>query len=239
MSSPRPRRPTAGKSPAILETFTRYVAERGYDGTNFGDIADELGISKGTIVHHYGTKDQLLAALHESYMHRRLNEARLIVRRLPSPAARLAGLLFAFMLYQVHDRAATVAFQREIARLARHQALAEGVKLRAEYFELVQSVLRDGIARGEFRECDPRLRSLLFFGSAHWAWTWFDPNGSDTAERVGANLVDMVLGGLLVDRSELPALTALDGPVLGTVRECLAATSTVVVDPAELTQPAG
>lgn len=167
MSTSRLRRPTAGKSGAILETFTRYVAERGYDGTNFGDIAEELEISKGTIVHHYGTKDQLLAALHESYMHRRLREAHEIVDKLDSPSERLAGLLFAFMLYQVHDRAATAAFQREIARLAQHEALAEGVRLRAEYLSLVRSLLEDGVTAGEFRTCDVRVQSLLFFGSAH------------------------------------------------------------------------
>ena len=56
----------------ILEAFTRAVAERGYDGTNFGDLAAELGISKGTIVHHFGTKDAMLRELHEGYMRRRL-----------------------------------------------------------------------------------------------------------------------------------------------------------------------
>src|SRR6476619_5760172 len=49
----------------ILDAFTRAVAERGYDGTNCGDLAAELGISKGTIVHHGGTKDALLRELHE------------------------------------------------------------------------------------------------------------------------------------------------------------------------------
>src|SRR6266536_3129121 len=117
---------TAGRSQEILSTFTRYVAERGYDGTNFSDIAAELGISKGTIVHHYGTKDRLLAALHESYMRRRLAEAYLIVNRLSSPPEQLAGMLFAFVLYQEHDRDATVAFQREIARLADHETMSEG-----------------------------------------------------------------------------------------------------------------
>src|SRR6266498_813587 len=99
---------TAGRSQEILSTFTRYVAERGYDGTNFSDIANELGISKGTIVHHYGTKDRLLAALHESYMRRRLAEARLIVERLDGPVEQLAGLLHAFIRYQVHDRGIAV-----------------------------------------------------------------------------------------------------------------------------------
>src|SRR2546427_9381755 len=87
-----------GRSGHILESFTRRVAQSGYDGTNFSDIAAELGISKGTIVHHYGTKDRLLAALHESYMRRRLAEAYLITNRLSSPPEQLAGMLFAFML---------------------------------------------------------------------------------------------------------------------------------------------
>jgi AcrR family transcriptional regulator len=222
MSRTQLRRPTAGRSGAILELFTRYVAERGYDGTNFGDIADELDISKGTIVHHYGTKDRLLAILHESYLLRRLNEARRIVRRLDGPAERLAGLLFAAMLYQEHDREATVAFQREIARLGRSESMAEGVRLRAEYLELVRSVLRAGVAGGAFRPTDVGVTSLLVFGSAQWAWTWYDPAGPHTVERLGADLADLVLGSLLAERSALPPLTDVNGPVLATVRECLA-----------------
>lgn len=49
-----PRSP--GRRSEILDAFVRYVAERGYERTNIGDIADELGMSKGTIVHHFGTK---------------------------------------------------------------------------------------------------------------------------------------------------------------------------------------
>ena len=52
-----PRSP--GRRGEILDAFVRYVAERGYDRTNMGDIADELGMSKGTIVHHFGTKAQM------------------------------------------------------------------------------------------------------------------------------------------------------------------------------------
>ncbi|WP_197504060.1 TetR/AcrR family transcriptional regulator [Mycobacterium sp. 852014-50255_SCH5639931] len=49
-----PRLP--GRRNEILEAFVRYVAERGYERTNLGDITDDLGMSKGTIVHHFGTK---------------------------------------------------------------------------------------------------------------------------------------------------------------------------------------
>ncbi|MFJ9565202.1 TetR/AcrR family transcriptional regulator [Streptomyces fuscichromogenes] len=213
---------TSGRSGLILDSFTRRVAQFGYDGTNFSDIASELGISKGTIVHHYGTKDRLLASLHESYMRRRLAEAYLILNRLSSPSEQLAGLLFAFMLYHEHDRDATVAFQREISRLADQESLSEGVRLRGEYLELVRGVLRKGMESGQFRQGDPKIQSLLIMGSAQWAWTWFDPSGPHTADEVASSLVDMVLGGLLARPAAAPGLADPGGPVPKVVRSCFA-----------------
>src|SRR5690349_16437682 len=96
----RPRTRDAGRSKDILSAFTRNVARNGYAGSNFSEIADELSISKGTIVHHYGTKDQLFAQMHDRYMERRLAEAQAIVERFDNPAKQFAGLLFAFILYQ-------------------------------------------------------------------------------------------------------------------------------------------
>ncbi|MBB1154694.1 MULTISPECIES: TetR/AcrR family transcriptional regulator [Amycolatopsis] len=217
--------PPKGRAGDILATFTRYVAERGYDATNFSDIAGELGLSKGTIVHHFGTKDRLLAALHESYMRRRLAEAALIRERLATPTRRLAGLLYAFVLYQVVDREATVAFQREVVRLADHEAMAEGRRMRAEYLDLVRATLSEGVASGEFRPCDVEVQSLLIFGSAQWAWTWFDPSGPVSAEQVGAQLVELVLGGLLTRRSRLSGLTEAEGKVVQVVRQSIADTT--------------
>ncbi|MGH3520114.1 MAG: TetR/AcrR family transcriptional regulator [Haloechinothrix sp.] len=208
-----------GRSQEILATFTRHVAERGYDGTNFGDIASELGMSKGTIVHHYGTKDRLLAALHEGYMTRRLAEARLLIERTSSPGEQLAGLLYAFMLYQVEDREATVAFQREVVRIARHEA---GRQLRDEYLDLVRGVAGAGVAQGVFRSCDVELQTLLLMGAAQWAWTWFDPGGAKTVEEAGAALVDLVLGGMLARRTRLRDLADPNGRVAALVRECIA-----------------
>jgi AcrR family transcriptional regulator len=89
-----PRGP--GRYDEILETFTRHIAEVGYDGTNFGTVAAQLGVSKGTIVHHFGTKDRILAALHERYVRRRIAELDLILERLDEPAEQLAAVLHAF-----------------------------------------------------------------------------------------------------------------------------------------------
>ena len=212
-----------GKSGEILDAFTRSVARDGYEATSFTIIAAELGISRGLIAHHFGTKERLLATLHASYMRRRVDEAIRIVSELATPAEQLAGLLYASILYQTHDRDATVAFQREVGRFAKEDEDSEGSKLRAEYTRILCDVIDAGVASGEFRVVDTTTRSLLIFGSARWAWTWFRPEGQRSAEQIGAELVDMVLGSLLVSRRRLARLADPDGKVVAAVRAILTA----------------
>ena len=205
----------------ILEAFTRAVAERGYDGTNFGDLAAELGISKGTIVHHFGTKDAMLRELHEGYMHRRLSEVRLVWERLTAPAERLAAFVHLGVRYQVVDREATVAFQREVLRFAAEPGMETSQALRHEYRELVERVLADGTAAGVFRRGDDRLRTLQLFGSVHWMWTWFAPGGPRPVAEVAASFVETFLAGVLVDPAGAAALADPAGAVAGVVTRVL------------------
>jgi AcrR family transcriptional regulator len=210
-----------GRYDDILESFTRHIAEIGYDGVNFGMVAAELGVSKGTIVHHFGTKDRILAALHESYMRRRLAELELMLEWLHSPSEQLAAILHAFVLYQVEDRDATVAFQREIVRLADQDTMAEGAALRQKYLDTVRAVIRAGIDAGAFRPVDLGVDALLVFGSAQWAWTWFRPDGPESAEQVASAFVDLVMGSLLINRRLLPKLAASDGRAAQTVHKAI------------------
>jgi AcrR family transcriptional regulator len=207
----------------ILEAFTRAVAQRGYDGTNFGDLAAELDISKGTIVHHFGTKDAMLRELHEGYMRRRLAEVRVVWQRLSDPAERLAAFVHLGVRYQVVDRSATVAFQREVQRFAAEPGMETSQALRSEYRRLVERVLADGTAAGTFRPGDDRLRTLQLFGSVHWMWTWFSPDGPRPVAEVAASFVDAVLAGVLVDPARAAALAAPNGPVGRVVTDVLRA----------------
>ena len=217
----RPRRDS--RRAEILDAFTRAVAERGYDGTNFGDLAAELGISKGTIVHHFGTKDAMLRELHEGYMRRRLAEVRIVWARLRRPAQRLAAFVLLGVQYQVVDRTATVAFQREVLRFAAAPGMETSLALRDEYRELVESVLAEGTAAGEFRPGDDRLRTLQLFGSVHWMWTWFDPDGPRPVAEVAASFADTFLAGVLADPAAAAALADPAGAVAAVVDEALAA----------------
>jgi TetR/AcrR family transcriptional regulator, cholesterol catabolism regulator len=223
-----------GRREEILEQFVELVAEKGYDGTNLGELARRIGISKGTIVHHFTSKDRMLAESHLRYIRRRLAEARALIAGLPSAPERVAALLHAFILYQHEDRAATIAFQRETVRFRENEVMAEAQHLRDEFFELLAGALRTGFDDGTLRtprHGDARLTALAMLGSAHWAWTWYDPKGRGRPEDVAAAFIEVYLGGLLADDdrgggngANLDALADPDGPLPAFVRATVEAT---------------
>lgn len=210
-----------GRRGLILETFIRHVAERGYDQTNLGDIANELGMSKGTIVHHFGTKAQMLRELEDNYMSQRKRELELVFDRLQSPAERVAAMIYAGVFYQIEDRDATIASQREFVQLTDDPEMQKIREHRSDVQRMMQQEIRAGIDTGVFRDLDEALATLQIFGSMQWMWTWFNPKGRRTPNEVGAAFVDLALGGLLLDRFTLTALADPAGRVPEIVHECM------------------
>jgi TetR/AcrR family transcriptional regulator len=62
-SQDRPR--SAAKRERIVETAMRHFAEQGYQGARVEDIAAELGIAKGSIFQHFGSKAGLFIAAYK------------------------------------------------------------------------------------------------------------------------------------------------------------------------------
>src|SRR6202789_138989 len=56
-NAPRPR--SEAKRSHIIDTAMRHFAENGYHAARVGDIAATLGIAKGSIFQHFGSKDGL------------------------------------------------------------------------------------------------------------------------------------------------------------------------------------
>ena len=197
---PRVRQRTSRRS-EILRLFTEMVAEHGYDNTAIGDIARELNISKGTVVHHFGSKDSMLAEVEVAYMRRRLTEARIILEALGSPIEQLAGLIYSFVLVHRDDRPATIVVGREYVRFVAEDSMADVRALRDEYTSLVRQVIGRGMASGAFREENAGLVTLQIFGMCNWAWTWLRPGGRSSAEEVAATFIRTLLSGIAIDGS--------------------------------------
>jgi AcrR family transcriptional regulator len=62
-NSPRSR--AEAKRFRIIEVAMKHFAEHGFEAARVGDMADELGIAKGSIFQHFGSKDGLLLEVYK------------------------------------------------------------------------------------------------------------------------------------------------------------------------------
>jgi AcrR family transcriptional regulator len=188
--------PRKSKRGEILRCFTELVAERGYDEVSVRDVAEALDISKGTVLHHFRSKEAILEQINNDYMSRRLAEARDYLPELDDPVDELQAFICHLMLCQQDDRAATVAFSREIRRSAEEPMMAEVRQLRDEFSAILVEILERGAKSGAFADVDPQLTAVQIFGMVNWAWTWFRPDGPKDAAEIAAQFSRTVIGGL-------------------------------------------
>lgn len=187
----------------ILRTFTTQVAKKGYDVTTMAQLADELQISKGTIMYHFGSKDKMFQEMALGYMQRRLHELEAIYLQETSSPARIRTIIMSLIKSYQDDRDAAIAFSREFMRLADEPLMDEVRGLRQTYLFELQSVIEQGVREGVLRTKEPRVVALQLIGMCNWIWTWFRTDGRLTPEDIGSIFADTVLNGLIFDSNEV------------------------------------
>lgn len=77
----------------LLDAATRLFAEKGFYGASIANIADELGLTKQALLHHYGSKEALYAAVLERISDAFARRIAAIKAQEPDPERRLEAAL--------------------------------------------------------------------------------------------------------------------------------------------------
>jgi AcrR family transcriptional regulator len=179
----------------LTRTAARLFAERGFHGTSMGDLAEAMGIQKGSLYSLTGSKQELLFET----MREGAQAFHAALDGVPDdvPAVERIRLALRGHLRVVADQldVATV-FTREW-RYLEDAYRDEITEERRRYEERFRTLFRDGVEAGELRaDLDAGAAALLVVSAANWAYTWLVP-GRDTdelADRFTAILVDGMRG---------------------------------------------
>lgn len=179
----------------LVGVAARLFTERGFHGTSMGDLAEAMGVQKGSLYSLTDSKQELLyRAMREGAdaFHAALDAVPEDATTVERVRLALRGHL-AVVAEQID--VATV-FMREWRYLEgewRDEILAE----RRRYEERWRALFRDGVESGDLRsDLDAGAAALLVLSAANWAYTWLDP-GRDTgalADRFTALLVEGMRG---------------------------------------------
>lgn len=182
----------------ILTAAAHIFCERGYHGATMQDISAAVGLTAGSLYHHFkGGKEALLIAVLESGLDLVTGDLEAIGASELPPDEKLRQYIHAHVL-SVTRNVAVAALM--IFEMRTTLSLPEGPDrylARRDYFEgLYRHVIEDGIAMGIFRPVDAGIFARTLLGAANWVSVWYRPGGRLGGEEIATQIADIFLNAL-------------------------------------------
>lgn len=134
------------------------MGEDGYEGASIRDIATCAGVSVAALYYHFPSKHDLLLEFVNEALDITLARIERRVARHAQPVAQLEEIVGTIIWSNLHDgfaRSAAYVVSSEYTRLNPPDRAAIEVKRKA-LLDLVEGVVRDGVAKKKFKTDEPR-----------------------------------------------------------------------------------
>lgn len=162
---------------AILDAAVRVIGARGYHGTSVRDIADEAGVSAGSLYNHFGSKHELLVVILDRGLDDLINATeQALYDSTPDPASRLRALVAAHVSNHAQGRLESYIGNSELRSLSA-EARALIVSKRDTQQRMFDRVVRDGVRQQVFHASDPQMASRFVVTACTAVATWYRPGG--------------------------------------------------------------
>ncbi len=197
------RRRKDARPAEILEAALAVFAERGFAATRMDDIAEQAGVTKGTIYLYFESKEAVFRTLIEQSIGARIGLFAAEVQRFEGSAAELLKNILRGIGQFVCQTDRAVLPKIILAEAGNFPGLLEFYRREVidKGLSLLQSIIARGIAQGEFRNVAPEHAARLCIAplllSAIWRTTFarFDATPYDINALVDTH-IDVLLRGL-------------------------------------------
>jgi AcrR family transcriptional regulator len=205
----RPRRgPDPERFREIVDAAAQIILDKGYAATSIQDIADAVGILKGSLYHYVRSKEDFLYRIIKEVYDEAIADIRQVTEMEAEPLQKLATFVRLHVLFAADHLTAYAIQLREFERLSpeRREEIRQGGET---YVEALQVILEDGQAEGAIDAgLDPRLASVIITGELNSMVRWYKPGGSRTPEQ----LADVYIGLIVSSVASEAAVKAAGGP---------------------------
>lgn len=180
----------------IYDAAARIFHEKGYDATSIQDVADAVGLLKGSLYYYIDTKQDLLFGVIDE-VHRESLRSLERWQSLDGDAlVKLRAFIEGHILVNTRHLVKMSVFFHDFRSLdgeRREQIIHE----RDRYDTYLRSLIRQGQEEGMVDpELDPKLAAMGILGMMNWVYHWWRPDGPNSAEQVAGEFADLVLVGM-------------------------------------------
>lgn len=189
-------RPRGARREEMVSAAATLFSARGYHGTSMQHLGDALGLQRGSLYAHIGSKEELLFDVVDSGANHFLARAEGILASDAFARVKLERLLVGHIeTATLHLDAATV-FLNEWRYLSEEPRRVIQTK-RDRYEQIVRLIIEEGVAAREFRgDADVRFAATLVLSAGNWTYAWYRPGGELSPTEIGKKFAELVLRGL-------------------------------------------
>ena len=174
----------------------RVFHEKGYDGASIQDLADALGMLKGSLYYYIDSKEDLLFdVLRSAHEDARANIA--LTDAHPGDALQRVRLFMRLhVLFNLRNLDRMGVFSNDFRSL-RPDRRDEIRAYRNEYFAFAKRLIVDAQeARLACPDLDPTLTALAFIGMSNWVYEWYRPERGAAPEEIAESYADLAVAGI-------------------------------------------
>ncbi|MFA7594881.1 MAG: TetR/AcrR family transcriptional regulator [Novosphingobium sp.] len=198
------REERAAKRQAVLRAAVQMFNERGFHATSLEDVAASLGITKPTIYHYLGNKEQVLLECVTIGLEQLLEAAEIARREEGTGKDRLCSFLRRYAEINMDD------FGRCVIRTGEETLSENGRKqfrgLKRKIDTALRELIDEAIADGTISTSDPKLLAFTLAGALNWPARWHEPGGARPASEIAEGMVDILAAGFAPRQAITPSI---------------------------------
>jgi TetR/AcrR family transcriptional regulator, cholesterol catabolism regulator len=187
----------ARREQEVLDAATKVFYSRGYSDASVQDIADELGILKGSLYYYIDSKEDLLFRLLDETH----EEVQAILEEVAAlegvgPLDRLREYFGRQVAYTTRNLAKMAIYYHDLDQLSagRRKDLNRKRRVHEKFvIDLIEQAKKAGEVDSEI---DANLTVNYLFGSMIWVYRWYKPGGKFKTDQVSQGLADFVTRSL-------------------------------------------
>lgn len=172
------------RSTEVVAAAAKLFYTNGYDATSVQDVADALGILKGSVYHYIRTKEDLLFAVVEDAHTASIANIEKLSALEGDVPTKIRAFVRAHLELLIHERVKLGVYLRDFRSLSNeHKRLVSAQ--RREYSDYLQSLLEQGQQEGTVAaDLNPRLTTIAILGMLNWTHEWYRERGRANREAI-------------------------------------------------------
>jgi AcrR family transcriptional regulator len=195
----RRSRPPRRRRQEILEAAAGVFHEKGYKATSIQDIADAVGILKGSLYYYITSKEDLLFEILQDVHQQGLQNLERIEATPGTPLQRIRAFVTVHVTHNAENLVKMAVFFHDFRSLSperREIIVAERDLYDKHLRALIAAAQKDGSVCPDL---DPKLTSIEILGMMNWIYHWYRPGGSLSISELAETIADFVVAGLACD----------------------------------------